>query len=259
MSETLEKKTPAVFLKNVTRQGNKNDYDSAELKNISFSFEKKGVHCILAPKGSGKTQLMDILAGSSAVEEGTVEISGRSPYGNVDVKRNIGYLRQENSLYSNMTAFEIMSFVGETKKIDQGKLYRQIKEAFELVGLDELKNKLVSNLTEYDKKKLSLAAALLGNPELLLLDEPITARMTVERREELKSIISMLGRIKTVVVTTDSVSVTRELCKDVVILSDGRVLATGELEDIDRRLADSENPTTLETLYNSLSLGVNDR
>ena len=211
MSETLDARIPAVYVKNVTKQNDKNGYDGADLKDISFSFEKKGVHCILAPRGAGKTQLMDILSGSSSADSGEVAVFERSPYGNVDAKAKIGYLRQDNALYDNMTAFELMSFVGEARKVEQGKLYRQIKEALELVGLDELKNKLVSNLTEYDRKKLSLAAALLGNPDILLLDEPITARMSSERKEELLSIIAMLGRIKTVIVTTDSLAIAREL------------------------------------------------
>ena len=255
MSETLDARISAVYVKNVSKQNDKNTYDGSDLKDISFSFEKKGVHCILAPKGSGKTELMDILSGSSSVDSGEIAVFERSPYGNSEAKAKIGYLRQDNSLYENMTAVELMSFVGEVRRVEQGKLYRQIKEALELVGLDDSKNKLISNLTEYDRKKLSLASALLGNPDILLLDEPITARMSSERKEELLSIIAMLGRIKTVVVTTDSLTIARELCEDVVILSDGRVLAEGAFETIDRRLADSENPTTLETLYGSLSLG----
>ena len=128
------------------------------------------------------------------------------------------------------------------------------REALELVGLDDMKNKLVKNMTEYDKKKLALAVALLGNPDILLLDEPISSRMSAERREGLCAIIKMLGRIKPVVITTGDFKLARGLASDVVIISDGRVLAKGSFEALEAKLADSASPTTLEALYNSLSV-----
>ena len=152
-----------------------------------------------------------------------------------------------------MTAVEIMSFVGETKKVDSGKLYRQIKEALELVGLDGIKNKLVRNMTDYDRKKLSLAMALLGNPDILLLDEPITRRMSGERREEFEGLVRMLGKMKPVVLTTDDYKLARSLGSDVVIISDGKVLAKGSFDSLEDRLVSSEQHITLEALYNSLT------
>lgn len=256
MSDTYEMSELAVSVKNITKRVSKDIYGETELCGISFSFGKKGIHCILAPKNSGKTQIMDILAGCDKADEGEVCVLGSAPYGNADVKKKIGYVRKDNSLYSGMTAFELMSFVGEAKKIEQGKLYRQIKEALELVGLDEMRNKLLVKLNEYDRKKLLLAAALLGNPDLLLLDEPITVRMSAEHREELEEIIAMLGRIKTVIVTTDDCSIARALGEDVVIISDGRVLAKGSFESLDKKLAEADDPTTLETLYNTLTGAV---
>ena len=242
-----------VQIKDISRQQDGEMYGNSSISSVSFSFAKKGVHCILAPKYSGKTQIMDILSGCDRVDGGEVSVLGNDPYESSDIRRKIGYVRKENTLYPNMTVFEIMSFVGDTRKVEQGKLYRQIKEALELVGLDEVRNKLVANLTEYDKKKLSLAAALLGNPELILLDEPIVTKMSVDRREELERIISMLGRVKTVIVTTDDCAIARSLGEDVVIISDGAVLAQGSFDELDRRLSSSDEPTTLEALYNTLT------
>lgn len=243
----------AVYVNKLTKLAKENTYSRGELFDLSFSFEKKGVHCILAPKYSGKTQIMNILGGICEADEGEVLIFGADPYRNRDVKKKIGYLRKDNTLYSDMTVFEIMNFVGDTRSVESGKLYRQIKEALELVGLEDVKNKLVRNITEFDKKKLSLGAALLGNPDLLLLDEPIVRNMSQERRGELEQIILMLGRIKTVIITTDDCSIARALADDVVIISDGRALAEGSFEELDRRLADSEIPITLEALYNTLT------
>ena len=159
----------AISVDNLTKYGNGETYTNGGLCNLSFSFEKKGIHCILAPKYSGKTQILDIISGSDTADEGEISIFGKDPHTGVKAKKKIGYLRKDNTLYANMTVFETMNFVGDTRGVESGKLYRQIKEALELIGLDGLKNRLVGKLTEYDKKKLSLAAALLGNPDLLLL------------------------------------------------------------------------------------------
>lgn len=253
MSDTYTLSDFAVYVNDLTKLSSEENGDGNGLYDLSFSFKKKGIHCILAPRRSGKTRIMNILCGCEAADSGEVCIFGADPYNNRKAKKKIGYLREDNTLYSNMTVFEIMDFVGGSRGVESGKLYRQIKEALDLAGLEELKNKLVSKLTAYERKKLSVAAALLGNPDVLLLDEPITKHMGDDKREELEEIIKMLGRIKTVVITTDDCSVARALAEDVVIISDGRVLAKGSFEELDRRLLDSENPITLEELYNTLT------
>ena len=255
MSDMCKKNDAVVSVCSLTKAAD-NVYGRSGLSDISFSFEKKGVHCILAPKYSGKSQIMNILSGSDKEYEGEVCIFGADPYRDLELRKKIGYLRRDNTLYSNMTVFETMSFVGDVKGVESGKLYRQIKEALELVGLEDIRNRLVANLNEYEKKKLSLGSALLGNPDILLLDEPVSGRMSAERREEIERIIAMLGRIKTVVITSDDCSVARSLAEDVVIISDGRVLAQGSFEELDKKLADSDSPTTLEALYDTLTASL---
>ena len=253
MSEAIDTQAFALFVDNVTKKQEDGLYGSKGLDGISFCFEKKGIHGILAPKGSGKTALMDIISGCDSDYEGEVLIFGDNVKKNKNMKSRIGYVQKVSSFYPDMTAVETMSFVGETRRVDQGKLYRQIKEAMELVGIDEIKNRLVKNMTDFEQKKLSIAVALLGNPDILLLDETVSAKMSVERMSELDGIIRMLGRVKTVVLATDDYGLARALCDDVVILSDGRVLAKGSFAALDEKLARSEGGMTLETLYNSLA------
>lgn len=259
MVDIAEIKDLALYVKDLTKQGEEGLYGKAGLCDVSFSFEKKGIHCILAPKNSGKTQLMDILAGCDRADGGEAYVYGADILGDTEAKKRMGYLREEDALYPDMTADEIMSFVGETKKVESSKLYRQIKEALELVGLDGVKNKLVKNMTDYDCKKLSLAAALLGNPDILLLDEPITKRLIGERRDELEGLVRMLGKMKPVILTTDDYKLARSLGKDVVIISDGKVLAKGSFDALEEKLASSEQHTTLEALYNSLTAASAER
>lgn len=153
-----------------------------------------------------------------------------------------------------MTVVEILSLVGEARQVESSKLYRQIKEATELVGIDEIKNRLVRNLTGFEIIKLAIAAALLGNPHVLLLDEAVTPKMRADQRSELVGLIQMLGRMKTVVIATDNYKIAEELCNDVLIISDGQVLAKGSFESLEARLRESDGSATLEGLYNSLAL-----
>lgn len=222
---------------------------------LSFAVLKKGIHGILAPKGSGKTQLMDVLGGSRAALDGKAFLFGKEiSTAAIDVKKRIGYVTEYPCFYSDMTVSEIMSFVGESKGVESGKLYRQIKEALELTGLDIMKNKLIKHLTEFDKKKLAISAALLGNPEIILIDEPVAVRISPERRSEIMGILEMLGKMKTVVIATEIYSVAKELCEDVVILSDGKLVCAGTFEALEERLRNAEGDrTTLEKLYDSIA------
>ena len=191
---------------------------------VSLSISKGEIHGILGPVGAGKTTLMEILSGSISADSGSVRMSGNPVgIGEKAVKARIGYMPERNSFFADMTVGEILNFVGDAKGVVSEKRYRQIKEALDLVGLSERQNRLVGHLSGEEIKRLSLAAALLGNPDILLLDEPIPS-VSAEKKEEFFGVIRMLGRIKTVVLATADYSTAKELCDDVTILSDGKTL-----------------------------------
>ena len=255
MSENFDIKDSVLYVKELCCRKDGGIDGGRELKNISFSFGRKGIHGILAPKHSGKSLLMDILAGCENADSGEVLLCGVSVSENaLDCKKRIGYVQKKNSFYPHMTVVEILSLVGEARQVESSKLYRQIKEATELVGIDEIKNRLVRNLTGFEIIKLAIAAALLGNPHVLLLDEAVTPKMRADQRSELVGLIQMLGRMKTVVIATDNYKIAEELCNDVLIISDGQVLAKGSFESLEARLRESDGSATLEGLYNSLAL-----
>lgn len=255
MSENLEIKDSVLYVKELSCRKDGEIGGGRELKNISFSFGRKGIHGILAPKHSGKSLLMDILAGCESADSGEVLLCGMSISENaLEYKKRIGYVQKKNAFYPDMTATELLSLVGETRQVESAKLYRQIKEAMELTGLEEIKNRLVRKMTGFEIKKLAIAAALLGNPDILLLDEAVTPRMGDGQRTELVGLIEMLGRMKTVVIATDDYKLARELCEDVLIISDGQTLAKGSFDALEERLRTADGASTLEELYNSLVL-----
>ena len=130
--------------------------------------------------------------------------------------------------------------------------YRQTAEALELVGLSGIERRLVKKLTEHEKKLLGYAAALMGNPDLVLVDEPLARNATDEQKAEIFSLVGMLGRKKTLLVATDDLSLARALCDDAIILSDGRILAQGSFDALDARLDERGDGDTLDSLYASL-------
>ena len=223
------------------------------LERVSMRIPKGGIHGILGPRGAGKTALMEILAGCIFADAGCVAIDGKglSPDA-IDVKQKVGYLPQKLPVYADMTAGELLDFVGKTRRVEANKRYRQIKEALDLTGLEAVQKRLVGKLTDFEARKLFLAAALLGNPEVLLLDEPFGV-CSAEQKAELEALLRMLGKIKTVVLATRDFATARSLCEDVIILSDGRQLASGSFDELERRLAESAEPLSLEELYRSLS------
>ncbi len=230
--------------------------DKKILEDVSFDIEKKGVHGILAPKGSGKTTLLDVIACMVDVDCGSVTlgeeiISGKAKSKDIkEIKKRIGYVRSNLEFYRDMTVTEVLSFVGEARKVKSEKLTRQIKEALELTELYELRKRKTKLLSFGEQKRLGIATALLGNPDIILIDEPDVSDMGYKRvDEELFELIKILGKPKTVIVTTENYKIAKMLCDDVVILSDGKVLACGNFAELEERL---EGKTSLEELYNSL-------
>jgi ABC-2 type transport system ATP-binding protein len=229
----------------------------APLKNLSFSIEKGGIHGILSPGGVEASTLLAILAGSIVGADGSLTIhlgdedSEKAKQCNRR-KRKIGYVPKTPEVYRDMTVFEFLDFVGEARGCAAELRLRQIEEALDLVGLSDKENRLFERLSAVQKKKVSLAAALLGNPSVLLIDEPIPAGANAADQREIAELIRMLGKLKTIVLAGESLSTMREFCEDVVLLSGGELLAKGSFAELEENLARSEEKISLDELYASL-------
>ena len=206
------------------------------LEGFSCSFPKGGVHGILGPSGSGKTLLLELLSGIKTPESGQVFIKeeGRVP-SDFAVKAKIGYVPKVPIFYGDMTATEILDFVGQARGVSSDKRYRQMKEAMELTGVESFANRLSAHLTAEERKRLSLAAALLGNPDVLFIDEPIPVK-DAAKRGEFMDLIAMLGRVKTVILASADFSTVRKLCEDVLIMAEGTLLVQGSFESLESKL-----------------------
>lgn len=237
----------------------------APLQNLSFSIKKGGIHGILSPTGAEASTLLAILAGALTGAAGSLTIqlqdkeslsssAKKSPKSANAWKGKIGYVPKTPEYYRNMTVYEILDFVGEARGCASELRLRQIEEALELVGLSEKENRLFEKLSVNEKKKASIAAALLGNPSVLLIDEPLLGASSAEDKREICSLLRMLGKLKTVVLAGSELSMMRELCEDVVILSGGELIANGSFAELEENLARSEEKTSIDELYASLTL-----
>ena len=235
----------------------KSEEDGVILSDLTFSIPKKGVHGILAPKGAGKTALMKILAGWDDRFDGAIFLSDADLTDDfIARKRRIGFLPASPSFDPTMTVSEIMHFVGCAKGVASEKRESRIREALDLMGLTALSAKLSRNLSLYERKKLSLATALVGNPKLLLIDEPSLGLGNAEAKE-MWELIRMLGGVKTVLLSTDRYEEVESLCDDILLMADGRILAEGSISELEERLRTTEGQETmtLSEVYRSLCVG----
>jgi ABC-2 type transport system ATP-binding protein len=184
---------------------------------------------LLGPSGSGKTTLMRSIVGVQIVERGEVEVLALSA-GAPELRRRVGYVTQAPSVYGDLTVQENLRYFARV--LDVG--HERIEAAIDTVGLTERAGQLVATLSGGERSRVSLATALLGEPELLVLDEPTVGLDPVLRRD-LWNTFHELAAAGTTLLVSSHVMDEAERCQDLVLLRDGRVLATGSPEELRRQ------------------------
>lgn len=220
-------------IKNAVKQ-----YDGGceALCGLSLCVEEKGVYAILGDKGAGKTALARVICGCEDADSGEVLWNGEPmSRKNMALKKKVRLVPSELLLDKTVTANEYLDFVGETLDIAPDKKYRQIKEALELVCIEDVQDRLFSVLTPSQRCRLAIAASLLGNPDLLVLDDPFAAINNTDL-DEFCQLMDMLGKIKTVLLLTHSTDEVRRMSEYVYILHEGRIVLGGKLSEILQKL-----------------------
>lgn len=185
-----------------------------------------GVVGLLGPNGAGKTTLLRMLATVLAPDAGEVRLLGRDPRvpaERLEIRRRLGYLPQAPSLYGGFTVLEMVEYVAVLKEQTDADARRQdAVRVLESVGLGDMLRRRIRTLSGGMRQRVALAAALLGDPELLVLDEPATG-LDPEQRIELRSLLSETARRGSVVLSTHNTSEVAALCQRVVVMRDGRI------------------------------------
>ena len=205
------------------------------LDGVDLSFDR-GVIGLLGPNGAGKTTLLRIVATSIAADSGRVRLLGHDPHGShsevTEIRRRLGYLPQELGYPADMTAFGFVEYVAVLKEWnDRERRLREVRRVLELVGLAELSTKRVAKLSGGQRRRVALAQALLGEPRLLVLDEPTTG-LDPTQRAELRRTLSVIAGQCAVLISTHQTEDVAALCERVVVLAGGSIRFDGSVTDL---------------------------
>lgn len=213
------------------------------VNNVSFTVEKGEILGFLGPNGAGKTTTMNIITGYLSSTSGTVTIDGceilKDPIG---AKSKIGYLPEIPPLYNDMTVKKYLEFVFELKKIILPK-EEHINEVCTVTKIFDVKDRLIKNLSKGYKQRVGLAQALIGNPPVLILDEP-TVGLDPKQIIEMRNLIKSLGKKHTVILSSHVLSEIQAICDRIVVINNGKLVADSATKEISNSLS-TDNIITL--------------
>lgn len=210
--------------------------DFLAVDDLSFDIEKGRVYGFLGPNGAGKTTTMNIMTGCLSATSGQVLIDGYDIFEEADeAKRMIGYLPEQPPLYMQETPREYLQFVGEAKGLKGNELNEQIEAVIETARIKEVQHRRISDLSKGYKQRVGIAQALLGNPEIIILDEP-TVGLDPIQIIEIRDLIQSLGKEHTVILSSHILSEVQAICEKILIISHGKLVAFDEPDKLERNL-----------------------
>ena len=209
----------------------------AALQSISFEVKKGEILGFLGPNGAGKSTLMKIISTYLTADEGRVDICQENVEGNpLNVRQKVGYLAEHNPLYLEMYIKEYLGFVAEL----YGCSKKRVVEMIEQTGLSPEQHKKIGELSKGYRQRVGLAAALIHEPEVLILDEPTTG-LDPNQLVEIRTLIKNSGKNKTVILSTHIMQEVEKMCNRVIIINKGKIVAVEELESLKAKKIDLES------------------
>ena len=207
---------------------------------LNFTIEEGHVYGFLGPNGAGKSTTMNIMTGYLGATEGEVLINGHDILKEPEeAKKQIGYLPELPPLYMEMTVREYLEFVAELKGIAKNKREESINEVEKMVKIWEVENRLIRNLSKGYRQRVGLAQAVLGFPEIIILDEP-SVGLDPKQIIEIRELIRQLAKKHTVILSSHILAEVREVCDYILIISKGKLVASDTPENLERNLGDSD-------------------
>lgn len=215
--------------------------DHTAVDHLSFQIEKGKIYGFLGPNGAGKSTTMNMITGYIASTEGTVSIDGHDILEEPEkAKKCIGYLPEQPPLYFDMTVLEYMKFAADLKKIPKDKKKAMIEEVMDMVKITDMKNRLIKNLSKGYRQRVGLAQAILGYPEVIILDEP-TVGLDPKQIIEIRDLIKSLKKKHTVILSSHILSEVSAVCDYVLIISHGKLVASDTPDNLSKLAAGANN------------------
>lgn len=219
-----------IEVKNVTKK-----YGSTiAVDNINFTVNDGEVVGFLGPNGAGKSTTMNMITGFIEPTKGQIVVNG------IDIskrprkaKKEIGYMPENVPLYSELTAKEFLSYMAELKLVKRNERKKEVEKVLKEMGLEDVKNKLIRNLSRGYKQRVSLGGALIGDPDVIILDEP-TVGLDPKQITEIRNLIKKLGEKHTVILSTHILSEVSQICEKVIIINKGKLIAIDTPENLEK-------------------------
>ena len=209
------------------------------LKNISFSLKKGDIVGFIGPNGAGKSSLMRLITCYLQQDSGKISVCNLDTQeDSLLAKTKIGYLPENNPLYKNMYIKEYLYFIGEIYNVKN--LTTRIKEVIKQTGLNPEKHKKINTLSKGYKQRVGLAAAIIHNPDVLILDEPTTG-LDPNQLIEIRKLIKDLGKDKTVLLSTHIIQEVDKICNKVIIINNGEIVHNSLITNLKKENIDLEN------------------
>ena len=207
------------------------------VNHLNFTIEKGKIYGFLGPNGAGKSTTMNMITGYIASTEGEILIDGHNILEEPEeAKKKIGYLPEIPPLYVDMTVSEYLKFVAELKSIPKEKRSGNINEVMSTTKLQSVKDRLIKNLSKGYRQRVGLAQALLGYPEIIILDEP-TVGLDPKQIIEIRDLIKSLGNTPTVILSSHILSEVSAVCDHVLIIDKGKLVASDTPENLSKVMA----------------------
>ena len=208
--------------------------DHFAVQDISFSLEKGKIYGLLGPNGAGKSTTMNIMTGYIAATSGEVIIEGHDIFKEAEeAKKHIGYLPEIPPLYMDMTVWEYLFTVADLKGVPKSERKSMIGDVMEKVMITNMKDRLIKNLSKGYKQRVGIAQTLIGNPDIIILDEP-TVGLDPKQIIEIRTLIKQLGEDHTVLISSHILSEIGAVCDHVVIINKGHLVVSDSTENLEK-------------------------
>lgn len=226
-----------IQVKNITKK-----YGSfLAVDDISFEIKDNEVVGFLGPNGAGKSTTMNMITGYIEPTEGTIIVNGKDISREPNkVKKQIGYMPENVPLYQELTVREFVNYMADLKKVKRQDKKSKVDKVLEEVGLTNVQKKLIRNLSRGYKQRVSLAGALIGDPELLILDEP-TVGLDPKQITEIRELIKKLGKSHTVILSSHILSEVSQICEKVIIINKGKILAVDTPKNLEEEFKEENS------------------
>ena len=238
-----------IEVKNITKKyGNVTAVD-----NINFKIEEGEIIGLLGPNGAGKSTTMNMITGYIEPTEGEILVNGydisKKPK---KAKAQIGYMPEGVPLYSDLTVKEFVTYMAELKKVNRKERKEKVEKIIEQTGLKDVENKLTRNLSRGYKQRVSMAGDLVGEPKILILDEP-TVGLDPKQITEIRELIKELGKTHTIILSSHILSEVSQICNKVIIINKGKIVAIDTPENLEKKVTENNSIyVTVEDIDNKM-------